>query len=180
MSLNRTPVQVAAMANSLYHSLLGQYFVGFADNMSFGVNEYAFAALANPRNSGVNLFVNVWTVTNLNAPPVLAQIFLNSRLTGAIDESQHVTPTNTAIRPLSRPRVHLIQASNICAAPYCGTEAYERIIPAVETVADEEDGKFIIPPGGNFAVFLSDPTGSAAKTDGKVAFGWWESPVCNY
>jgi hypothetical protein len=51
---------------SLYKSMQGKYFVGYADNLDFtgpGVN--AWASLYNPPNSGVKLYVNVWTATSL-------------------------------------------------------------------------------------------------------------------
>lgn len=78
----KLPAQTAAMANSLYHSLQGQYFVGYADNMFFERDKNAWAALANLPNSGVHLFVNVWTVSDLYEPPIRMQIWLNAALPG--------------------------------------------------------------------------------------------------
>lgn len=39
----------------LYESILGQYFIGYADNLVFGQNTSAWARLYNPVNSGVIL-----------------------------------------------------------------------------------------------------------------------------
>ena len=174
----RLPPQVATMPNSLYHSLQGQYFVGYADEMYFDRDKNAWAALANPRNSGVNLFVNVWTVTDLHQPPIRMQIWLNSNLPGEYTISELVTPANTAITPLPRPRVRLLEASNVAGTPTGGIKAFVRRTEPEETIVSEEEGKFIIPPGGNFAIFLSSPEGIDAPSKVRVAYGWWEQRIC--
>lgn len=173
------PNQVAIMANSLYHSQQGQYYVGYADNMFFEKDKNAWAALVNPNNSEVNLFVNVWTVTDLYEPPIRLQIWFNSKLPGASTESELVAPANTAIRPLPEPKIKLKQASNVIGNPEGGMKAFVRRTLPSETVVAEEEGKFIIPPGGNFAVFLSNPEGANIPASVRVAFGWWEEKFCN-
>lgn len=174
----KLPAQYANMANSLYHSLQGQYFVGYADNMFFEKDKNAWAALANPSHSGVNLFVNVWTVTDLYEPPIRIEIWFNSRLPGDPTESRLVTPSNTAICPPPKPRICLLQASNVVGVPEGGIKGFVRRTTPGETVVAEEDGKFIIPPGGNFAVFLSNPEGANIPASVRVAFGWWEQKEC--
>jgi len=180
--INRTfcqlPKQTAVMANSLYHSLQGQYFVGYADNLYFENDKNAWAALVNPRDSGVNLFVNVWTVTDLYEPPIRMQIWFNSCLPGDYTISDLVTPSNTAIFPLPQPKVFLMQASNVEGTPMGGVKGFVRRTLPGETIVAEEDGKFIIPPGGNFAIFLSSPEGENLPVSARVAYGWWEEKIC--
>lgn len=173
----KLPPQMASMANSLYHSLQGQYFVGYADNMFFEAGKNAWAALYNPKSSGVNLFVNVWTVASLRQS-IRMQIWINSKLPGQPIESTLVTSSNTAIFPIPKPEVHLLQASNVDDTPTCGVKAFVRRAPAGETVVAEEDGKFIIPPGGNFAVFLSEDETTADYASVRVAYGWYEERIC--
>lgn len=174
----RLPPQVAVMANSLYHSLQGQYFVGYADNMFFEKGKNAWAALYNPRHSGVNLFVNVWTVTDLHEPPIRIQIWFNSDLPGDYTVSDLVTPANTALTPLPKPKVIIRQASNVSGEPEGGVKGFVRRATPGDTLVAEEDGKFIIPPGGNFAIFLSsaDPE-SNESVSSRVAYGWWEEKI---
>lgn len=174
----RLPPQTASMANSLYHSLQGQYFVGYADNMFFEAGKNAWAALYNPKSSGVNLFVNVWTAVSL-LQPFRIQIWINAKLPGQPTASTLVTPANTAVHPLPKPKVYLMQASNVADTPTCGVKAFVRRAPAGETVVAEEDGKFIIPPGGNFAVFLSYDESATDYASVRVAYGWWEEPICH-
>lgn len=174
----RLPPQVATMANSLYHSLQGQYFVGYADNIFFQKGNNAWAALFNPHNSGVDLFVNVWTVTDLYEPPIRMQIWFNSTLPGEPTRSKLVAPANFTIKPLPKPKIRLMQASNVEGNPEGGYKGFVRRTTPGETVVAEEDGKFIIPPGGNFALFLSSPEGPDVPASTRVAYGWWEQPIC--
>lgn len=168
------PGQIAIMPNSLYHSLKGQYFVGYADNMYFEKSRNAWAVLYNPLNSGIDLFINVWTVTDLYEPPVRMQLWMNSRLPGPYTASNLVTPANTAFIPPPRPKVQLLQASNVIGVPEGGHKIFVRRTLPGETIVSEEEGKFIVPPGGNFAVFLSNPEGQDVPAYTRVAFGWWE------
>ena len=180
-SCHNFPTQVASMPNSLYHSLQGQYYVGYADNMFFDQDKNAWAALSNPIHSCVNLFVNIWTVTDLFPPPIRIQIWLNATLPGTPTPSTIVTPANTTIYPPTTPKVQILQASNVSDTPVGGAMAFVRRTVPGETVVAEEEGKFIIPPGGNFAVFLSNTEGENITANTRVAFGWWEEPIycCN-
>lgn len=180
MNSCRLPEQVAAMANPLYHSLQGQYFVGYADNMLFEKDKNAWAMLYNPPNSGVNLFVNVWTVTDLSEPPLRIQLWFNSMLPGEYIQSKLVSPANTAICPLPKPKIRLLQASNVIGSPEGGVKPIVRRLASNETMVSEDDGKFIFPPGGNFALFLSKTEGVNVLSNVRVSFGWWEEKICSH
>lgn len=161
----------------LYKSLQGRYFVGYADNLDFsGRGISAWASLYNPPNSGVNLHVNVWTVTSLYSV-FRAQVWFNAKLPGRPEFSQDVTTSNTAIIPNPKPRVYLLSASRVLGEPTDGVKAFVRRGEAESTIVAEEDGKFIFPPGGSFTVYLSHPEEPNAKAEGRVAYGWWEEPI---
>ena len=169
--------QVASMPYALYLSLQGKYFVGYADELEFGNGTSAWAGLVNPSHSGVNLHVYVWTVTNIGQSPIRAQMWFNSDPPGYPTKSDLVTPANTALCPLPRPRIKLLHASNVIGEPEDGVKAFvRRALPEV-TIADEEVGKFIFPPGGSFIIFLSNPEAPDEPAQGRVAFGWWEEKI---
>lgn len=169
--------QVADMPYALYLSLQGKYFVGYADNMEFGNESIAWAGLINPVNSGVNLHVYVWTVTNIVESPLMAQICFNTNPPGRPMISELVTPANTALRPLPKPRVMLLQANNAIGEPEVGVKVFvRRVIPEI-TIASEEEGKFIFSPGGSFIISLSNPETPLQTGEGRVAFGWWEEKI---
>jgi hypothetical protein len=162
----------------LYESWKGNYFIGYADNLTLGKGKSAWARLYNPQNSGVNLFVNVWTVTELSSQPFRAQFWFNASPPPGPFTEALVTPTNTALRPRPKPNVRLQQASDVKGMPSGGIKAFVRRGEAGTTVVETENGKLIFPPGGNFLVFLSLEGDADVSGEGRIAFGWWEEPVC--
>ncbi len=172
------PKEVVSLPVSLEKSIEGKYFVGQSETVIFGGDLNTWGALINPWNSDVNLFVNVFTITNITDQSFSAQIWFNSNPPGEGTKSDKITPSNTTLRPLRVPRTELRYQGAINGAPQGGVNGYNREVPALTTVVGEEDGKFIIPPGGSYLIFLPSP-GSRLIT-AKFAFGWWEEKVkCN-
>lgn len=160
-----------------YKSLQGQYFIGYADNLSFGNNTSAWARLYNPCHSKVNLFVNVWTVTDVSDAPYRVQFWFNATPPGSPTDSDLVTPSNTSIYPLPKPRIKLQYASNVEGEPSGGIKAFVRRAMPGTTLVESENGKLIFPPCGSLLVFLSTPEAPTASASGRVAFGWWEESI---
>jgi len=160
--------------NPLAKSFDGKYFVGYADDLTLGNGTSAWAGLFNPIDSGVYLFVNVWTITELlGAAPLRAQIWFNASLPGeAITETQ-VTPSNLALRRTPKPRVKLLKANNVVGSPSGGVKAFVRRTEPGTTQVFEEDGKYIFAPGGNLTVFISAEVPNQLAS-ARVALGWWE------
>lgn len=160
---------------SLYQSMQGKYFVGYADNIEAIPGTNAWAGLFNPADSGVLLYANVITVTNVTGEPFSAEFWFNARFPGAPVYSELVTPANTAIKPLPVPEVEIIQASNVPNIPPTGgTKVYSQEVMEETTIVLEENGKYIFPPGGSLVVYLNLVP---SNTVGRVAFGWGEEPI---
>ncbi len=159
----------------LYESTIGEYFIGYADNLTLGNGTSAWARLYNPCNSGKILHVNVWTVTDISASSFRAQFWFNADAPGTPVNSTLVTPSNTAICPPPQPRVLLQQASNVTGEPVGGVKAFVRRGEPGTTLVETENGKLIFPPGGNFLVYLSIADNVPAS--GRIAFGWYEKPI---
>lgn len=162
---------------NLAKSLEGKYFVGYADNLTFGNGTSAWARLYNPPNSGVNLHVTVWTVSDVSESPFRAEFFFNATPPGTPRDSNFVTPANTAFCPLPSPEVELQYATNVIGEPTGGFKAFVRIGQPETTLVDDEQGKFIFPPGGSFLIVISNPESPQLAASGKIAFGWWEEPI---
>jgi len=160
---------------SLFESLEGRYFVGQTELLNFGNGTNAVGRLFNPTNSRVNLFVNVITISNVTQTDFLAQIWFNAELPEQGTASRLVTPTNLVLRPRPKPEVVLQFEQNLQGTPIGGVNAFDRVIPPITTVVDEEDGKFILPPGGSFSVFLVGQ--GKPLLQARVALGWWETRV---
>lgn len=161
----------------LYKSLRGEYFIGYADNLVFGKGTNAWARLFNPPDSGVNLHVNVWTVTDIAESTFRAQFWFNSVPPGVPVTSQFVTPSNTAIEPLPRNRIFLQYTTMVQGDPFGGIKAFVRRGQPETTLVETENGKLIFPPGGSFLVFLSNPETPELEASGRIAFGWWEERI---
>lgn len=170
------PPPVATMPNALYQSLQGKYFVGYADNITYGNGTSAWAALINPRNSNVNLHVNVYTITDFMEPPIDVQLWFNAQLPGNPVSTKHITPSNTAIYPQPMPNVKLLSASNVTGSPQGGINITSRRSIPGQTIAEESNGIYIFPPGGSFTIFLTNVPGIETPGIVRVAFGWWEEP----
>ncbi len=160
---------------SLFESIEGRYFVGQTDLLNFGNETNAVGRLYNPTHSQVNLFVNVITISNITQTDFLAQIWFNAELPETGTVSRLVTPTNTVLCPRPRPEVLLQFAQNLQGTPSGGVNPFDRVIPPITTVVDEEDGKFILPPGGSFAVFLVGQGSTLLQA--RIALGWWETKI---
>lgn len=168
--------EVVSIPVSLYESMKGKYFVGQTETLWVGNESNAWAGLANPRNSDVNLYANVFTISNLSNDYLTAQIWLNTSFPEKACTSHKVSPTNTALKPLPKNRVNIRFIESTAMVPKDGVNVYERIVPPNTTLVGEEDGKFIEAPGGSYTLIIKSSSLKLNKVI--VAFGWWEKPIC--
>lgn len=170
------PQKVVSIPVSLFKSIQGKYFVGQTEALSVGDGSSAWAGLINPRSSNVNLYTNVFTVSNFSDQYLTAEIWLNTDLPEKGTISHKVSPTNTALRPLPENKVNIRFVESTTILPENGVNVYQRIVPPNTTLVAEEDGKFIEPPGGNYVLVIKSSSPNLSKVI--VAFGWWEKPRC--
>lgn len=158
-------------------SFEGKYFSGVATDIYFGEGTKGWGRLYNPPDSGVNLFLNVWTLGDIFTTSYKAQIWFNSTPPGIIQESKFLTTTNTAISPLPQPKCRVQYGIMAKGFPSGGVFAFGYSGSAGTTVAEELQGRQIFPPGGSFTVFLYNPENPTIPALGTVSFGWWEEPI---
>lgn len=170
---NHKLTKVVTIANSLDKSLKGTYFIGQTPTLILNDN-IAYGALFNPKNSGVNLFVNVFTITNFSDKPLTAKIWINSVPPSHGHESPLVTTTNTAICPAPISPVKIIYKMDSCPIT-TGVNAFDRVIPGQSTIVAEEDGKYIVPPNKFFIISLTSTAPGPIRV--AIAFGWWISKI---
>lgn len=174
MPSTRFVPQAAGMPYPLYLSLQGKYFIGQSQELQFGNGKSAWAGLFNPSDSQVNLHVYFWQVENTGASPLRAQIWFNSNPPGISTRVTDITSTNTALYPPPKPRIKLLQASDVIGDPTGGVKAFVRRAQAGATIGDDESGKFIFPPAGSFVIFLSTPEAPTQSASAVVSFAWYE------
>lgn len=166
------PQEVVSIPVPLFKSLEGKYFVGQTENLNIECGSNAWAGLVNPHDSGVDLYVNVFTISNFSDEYLTAEIWLNTKVPEGSIISHKVSPTNTAIKPLPKNKVNIRFAKSVNPVHKSGVNVYERIVPPKTTLVAEEDGKFIEAPSGDYVVIIKS---SSKKTvNVVVAFGWYE------
>ena len=165
--------QVVNIPNPLYQSLQGKYFIGQTPTLFVGNGSNAWAALINPESSHKNLFFNVFTISNFSLNIITAELWLNTTPPGNPATSSSISPTNTAFTPKPDHKVLLQYVQSTGGIPSGGVNILDRIVPPYTTLVSEEDGKIIIPPGGNVLLFLR--SSSIETINAIIAYGWWET-----
>lgn len=175
VSKNIKSQEVVSIPVSLFESKQGKYFVGQTNALYICNGSNAWAGLVNPHDSGVNLYANVFTISNFSDDYLAVEIWLNTNFPENASVSHKVSPTNTALTPLPKNNVDILYIKCTDTLPQKGVNVYERIVPPNTTLVVEEDGKFIEPPGGNYVLVLKSSSCEPNKVI--VAFGWWEESI---
>jgi hypothetical protein len=170
------PQKTIVLKDSVYHSYLGQYFLGQTGIIRYGGAFQAWGGLFNPSNSGVNMFLNAYTISNFSDQPITAEGWLSGKFTGKVENSYHYAAGNQAIVPPSQPKTVIQSACYVSDTPRGGTYNFTRRVEASITLTKHDfQGMYIIPPGSSFALFFL-PSGKR-HVSVKVAFGWWEEEI---
>ncbi|WP_297421353.1 DUF6143 family protein [Clostridium sp.] len=170
------PQEVVSISVPLYKSIQGKYFVGQTGTLTVCNKSDAWASLLNPHGSGIDLFVNVFTISNFSDNTLTAEIWLNVNPPKKECISNKISPTNTALKPLPHNKAEIRFVDSTTEVPQGGVNVYERIVPPNTTLVGEEDGKFIHAPGGNYTIVIRSTCLQPSKVI--VALGWWEKPIC--
>lgn len=169
------PQENVSISVPLFKSIQRKYFVGQTEALVVGNGLTSWAGLINPCNSDVDLYVNVFTITNFSEDYLTARIWLNTNVNENGIISKKVSSTNTSITPYPKNKVNIKFVESTIIGPTNGVNVYERIVPPKTTLVAEEDGKFIEAPGGNYVVALESSSSKLDKVI--VVFGWWEKPI---
>ena len=169
----KQPHEVTILPENVYHSYLGEYFLGQTGLISFGGGYNGWGSLVNPVDSKVNMFLNAYTITNYSNESLTAEAWLSSKLPGTRKTSPHFAAGNQAIIPPPVPKVEIESASFVSGKPQGGTYAFvRRVEPMVTLTKHDFQGMFIIPPGSSFSLLFLSP--GKRQVHARVAFGWWE------
>lgn len=170
------PIEVVDITNPGKYSMLGKYFIGQTGELAFGNQYNAWGALINPRHSGVNLFFDIFTITNFSTETFIGDIWLNAKLLSEGETSSIVTPSNQCISPPPKPKAILKFANFTNESPKIGVNIFNRIVPPDSTlVSDSHKGSIIIGPGNSFVILLRS---RGLKTlTGTIVMTWWEKKI---
>jgi len=172
----KRPEEVVVLPDAVYHSYLGNYFLGQTDLITFGDSCNAWGALINPQGSNVNMFLNAYTISNFSNQPLTAEGWLSSVLPGKSKVSGNFAAGNQSFVPAPKPKVEIRNAGFVSKTPAGGTYTFVRRVEPNQTLTKHDfQGMYIIPPGSSFALFFLSP--GSSKVQVRTAFGWWEEEV---
>lgn len=172
------PPNVVDITNPLVKSLQGRYFVGETESLTPAAGGYGWGGLVNPPMSGVQLFLDIYTISNLSKNPLLSQIWFGSAPTVPAMVSPKVTSANSSLQPPIMPHGQVQFEATATRPVGEGTEAAARVVPAYSTTAAEKHGHWIIGPGQSILFTVAGIDN--APINAILSFGWWEEPVYMY
>lgn len=149
-------------------SFEGKYFMGHTPVVTLG-RTHAWGGVFNPENSGVNLYICTFTVSNFSAVPFQSQLWITPDLHSG-EESPFAACANAVKK--RRPKGCIRYAQGVSDTPSGGASLFTRIAGPHSTEVGNYYGKIVVPPGGSFVAFLYAP--GAQRIKAEVALGWWE------
>jgi hypothetical protein len=170
---NKLPIKLVNITSPTLNSRLGKYFIGKTGLLNFGGGYNAWGGIVNPIDSGVNLYIDIFTITNFSTQNFISEIWLNANPPKRAVVSFDVTPTNQAVSPPPIPKAEMKYAGYSTEPMTKGVNIFDRIVTQNSTlVSDSHDGSIIIGPGGSFSILLRSP--GFQYITGTLVFTWWE------
>ncbi|MBP1754534.1 MAG: hypothetical protein H6Q59_932 [Firmicutes bacterium] len=170
------PVEVVDLTSPGWNARLGRYFIGQTEELHFGNGLSAWGGIINPRYSGVNLYFDIFTITNFGDQNFDAEIWLNAIPPYHAMEGTRIVPSNQAITPPPRPKAAMWQAEYLNENLQNGTDIFGRIVtPNSTLVSDSHQGSIIIGQGGTFSILLRS-SGQKIIT-ATIVLTWWEERI---
>jgi hypothetical protein len=175
-NVKKPPVEIVDITSPAMNSLLGRYFIGQTGMLNFGNNYDAWGGIINPNYSGVNLYFDIFTITNFSSQGFTGEIWLNAKPPKNSKASTTVTPSNQAISPSPKPKAIMEYADYMAEALTKGMNIFDRIVaPNSTLISDSHKGSIIIAPGGSFSILLKSPGPQNIK--GTIVLTWWEEKI---
>lgn len=97
--MSKQPIEVVNITSPALNSRLGKYFIGQTGLLNFGSGYNAWGGIINPIDSGVNLYIDIFTITNFSTQSFVGEIWLNANTPKNSVVSPTVTPSNQGISP---------------------------------------------------------------------------------
>lgn len=174
--IKERPIEVVDITSPAMNSMLGRYFIGQTGTLNLGNKYSAWGGIINPDNSGVNLYFDIFTITNFSAQNFVGEIWLNAKPPKKSIISPTVTPSNQSILPPPKPKAIMKYADYLAESLTKGVNIFGRIVtPNSTLVSDSHKGSIIIGPGGSFSILLKS---LALQTIiGTIVLTWWEEEI---
>lgn len=170
---NKLPVQVVNITSPALHSRLGKYFIGQSGMLECGNGRNAWGGLLNPADSGVDLYFDIFTITNFSDQSLLGEIWLNAIPPAPAARSSTVTAANQSIHPAPVPKAQFVSMDRFSGSLSGGVNIFDRIAtPNSTLVSDSHSGSILIGPGGSFSILIKPPASDPITST--IVLTWWE------
>jgi hypothetical protein len=171
----QVPEEVVDLTSAGWNSRKGRYFIGQTGELFLSNQVSAWSGIINPWESGVNLYFDIFTITNFGENYYTAEIWLNAEPPISAEYAT-VIPSNQAISPQPVPNAYMLQADNLVGGFKNGVNIFDRIVPPNSTlVSDSHQGSIIIGQGGTFSILLKVAEGNRNKA--AIVLTWWEERI---
>jgi hypothetical protein len=170
------PIEVVDITSPAMNSMLGRYFIGQTGMLNLKNGYNAWGGIINPNNSGVNLYFDIFTITNFSTQNLIGEIWLNAKPPKKSIISPTVTSSNQTILPPPRPKAVMEYADYTNESLTNGVNIFGRIVaPNSTLVSDSHKGSMIIGPGGSFSILLK--SFGPQTIMGTIVLTWWEEKI---
>jgi hypothetical protein len=174
--VSKQPIEVVNITSPALNSRLGRYFIAQTGLLNFGNGYNAWGGIINPFDSGVNLYFDIFTITNFSTQSFLGEIWLDADTPANAAVSTTITSSNQGISPPPRPNAVMEYADYLALPLTGGVNIFGRIVVQNSTlVSDSHNGSIIIGPGGSFSVLLRPL--AAQYFTGTIVLTWWEEEI---
>lgn len=170
---NELPEEIVDLTNSGYNAQLGRYFIGQTKVLHFGNQLNAWSGIVNPYHSGVDVYFDIFTITNYGEQSFIAEIWLNAEPPYGETRYSSITPSNQAIQPPPYSKTWMQHADYLKDTFTEGVNIFDRIVtPNATLVSDSHQGSIIIGQGGTFSILLKSL--SKEIVTATIVLTWWE------
>ncbi|NLO09010.1 MAG: hypothetical protein GX129_03970 [Clostridiales bacterium] len=170
------PEEVVDLTSSGWNARLGRYFIGQTEELHFGSQFNAWSGIINPRYSGVNLYFDIFTITNYGEDYFDAEIWLNAEPPSYNTKTSTITLSNQAATPPVKPNAYMLQSEYMKGGLNKGIDIFGRIVtPNSTLVSDSHQGSIIIGPGGSFSILLRSNGWKIVTST--IVLTWWEESI---
>ncbi|MHB8128033.1 MAG: DUF6143 family protein [Mobilitalea sp.] len=170
------PEEVVNLTSPGWNSRVGRYFIGQTGELHLGNQLKAWSGIINPCYSGVNLYFDIFTITNFGDQSFTAEIWLNAEPPFGITTNSPIAPSNQSISPSPRPKAVMKQGDYLGEFLGEGVNIFDRIVtPNSTLVSDSHQGSIIIGQGGTFSILLKSQRKEIVTAT--IVLTWWEEKI---
>lgn len=166
------PEIISDIRNGYRKSLQAEYYKATMELQEVGSLEKVYFVLANPKASGVNVYINRVLSMNFSQVPLGAIRYIGSKIGGNIEISEWIRSTNT-YQDKKESMINVYFGKNLFLKEL---RAESRVsVPPFKTDVSEFNGEILLAPGNCYvtevaALVLNEDFTTAVSAE------WWEEP----